>query len=65
MTRTALEAAAILDKEFSISVINARFIKPLDAETIIAAAEKTGKIITIEEHVLAGGFGSAVCELLI
>jgi 1-deoxy-D-xylulose-5-phosphate synthase len=64
MTWTALKAAEILDGEFSLGVINARFIKPLDTEAILMAAEKTGRIITMEEHVLAGGFGSAVCELL-
>lgn len=65
MTWTALKAASILEGEFSIGVINARFIKPLDTETILKAARKTGRIITIEEHVLAGGFGSAICELLV
>ena len=45
-------------------VINARFIKPLDEDCIIEYAKKSGKVITIEEHVLAGGFGSAVLELL-
>ncbi|MFH1897672.1 MAG: 1-deoxy-D-xylulose-5-phosphate synthase [Candidatus Desantisbacteria bacterium] len=64
MTWVAIEAAKRLDGEFSLGVINARFIKPLDTETILRAAEKTGRIITLEEHVLAGGFGSAVCELL-
>jgi 1-deoxy-D-xylulose-5-phosphate synthase len=64
MTWTALKAAEMLDGEFSLGVINARFIKPLDTEAILMAAEKTGRIITMEEHVLAGGFGSAVCELL-
>lgn len=61
---TALEVALRLDGEFSLGVINARFIKPLDTETILRIAEKTGRIITLEEHVLAGGFGSAICELL-
>ncbi|MFH1961943.1 MAG: 1-deoxy-D-xylulose-5-phosphate synthase [bacterium] len=65
MTWTALEAAQRLDGEFSLGVINARFVKPLDTETILKAAEKTDMIITMEEHVLAGGFGSAVCELFV
>ncbi len=65
MTWIALKAAEVLEKEFSLGVINARFVKPLDTETILAAAKKAGRIITLEEHVLAGGFGSAVCELLI
>lgn len=46
------------------TVINARFIKPLDAECILHYCTRTGKVITVEEHVLAGGFGSAVLELL-
>ena len=49
---------------FGVKVINARFIKPLDAELILAAAASTHKLLTIEENVLAGGFGSAVLELL-
>ncbi|NLN38806.1 MAG: 1-deoxy-D-xylulose-5-phosphate synthase [Smithella sp.] len=49
---------------FTARVINARFIKPLDAEMICAAAADTGKILTVEENVLDGGFGSAVLELL-
>ncbi len=46
------------------TVINARFIKPLDEELIINNAEKHQYIVTIEENVVAGGFGSAVLELL-
>ncbi len=45
-------------------VINARFVKPLDAELILASIGKTGKVITVEENRLQGGFGSAVLELL-
>lgn len=61
----ALKAAAELEKKgISASVINARFAKPLDEETILAHAQKTGKLITIEENTLIGGFGSAVLECL-
>jgi len=61
----ALKAADILEKEgVSVAVINARFIKPLDKKLIIDTVAKIGKVITIEEHVLDGGFGSAVLELL-
>ena len=61
----ALKAAAELEKKgISASVINARFAKPLDEETILAHAKKTGKLITIEENTLIGGFGSAVLECL-
>lgn len=52
------------DSGKSISVINARFLKPLDKELIVRAAQTTGKMLTVEENVLAGGFGSAVLELL-
>jgi len=50
--------------DINASVINARFIKPLDHQLIIKYAEKTGNLITIEEHVVDGGFGSAVLECL-
>ncbi len=51
-------------KNISISLINARFIKPLDSEMILDWARKVRNIITVEEHVLDGGFGSAVLEML-
>ncbi len=61
----ALNAKETLEEAgISSAVINARFIKPLDKELILEMAEKTGYIITIEDNVLAGGFGSAVLELL-
>lgn len=60
----SLAAAAKLKTEgASVRVINARFIKPLDADLICAAAADTRKILTVEENVLDGGFGSAVLEL--
>jgi len=65
MVHPALEAAAALDAEgVALSVVNARFVKPLDETLIIALAEKYGILITIEENSLQGGFGSAVLELL-
>jgi 1-deoxy-D-xylulose-5-phosphate synthase len=48
----------------SATVVNARFVKPLDAETILSLAREHRNIITVEEAYLAGGFGSAVVELL-
>ncbi len=61
----ALQAADTLNlKGISAGVINARFVKPLDAELILGAARRTGRIITVEENALQGGFGSAVLELL-
>jgi len=59
----ALEAAALLKEQgISAAVVNARFIKPLDSELILAQAEKTGCLVTVEENALQGGFGSAVLE---
>lgn len=61
----ALEAAdKLADIGISASVINARFVKPLDEAAIIEDVKKTGRLLTIEEHVLQGGFGSAVLEFL-
>jgi len=61
----ALEAAALLkEKGIFASVVNARFVKPLDSELILAQARKTGCLITVEENALQGGFGSAVLELI-
>ena len=61
----ALEASDYLS-EYGISaaVINARYVKPLDRRLILEAAERTYNILTIEENVISGGFGSAVAELL-
>jgi 1-deoxy-D-xylulose-5-phosphate synthase len=60
----AAEAADILYEKYKISVgiINARFIKPLDAETILQPLREGGFIVTVEEGMLAAGFGSAVLE---
>ncbi|KAF0156943.1 MAG: 1-deoxy-D-xylulose-5-phosphate synthase [Syntrophaceae bacterium] len=61
----ALAAARKLANEgIQIKVINARFIKPLDSELLLSTAASIHKILTIEENVLDGGFGSAVLELL-
>jgi len=61
----ALQAAeALAGQGISASVVNARFVKPLDAELILSQARATGRIITVEENALQGGFGSAVLELL-
>ena len=45
-------------------VINIHTIKPLDEELILAAAKETGKVVTVEEHSVIGGLGSAVCDVL-
>jgi len=61
----AIDAAVALSgKGIDAEVINARFVKPLDEELILASIKKTGKIITVEENALQGGFGSAILELL-
>lgn len=61
----ALEAAEGLAKVgVQAAVINPRFIRPLDGELITAWAAKTGKVVTVEDNVKRGGFGSAVLELL-
>jgi len=65
MVYPALEAAAELEKEgLSLAVINARFARPLDEEAIFPYADKGKAVITVEEGVVSGGFGSAVRELL-
>src|SRR5919204_711519 len=61
----ALEAANLLAADgVEATIVNARFAKPLDAERILGLAARVGRILTVEEHVVAGGFGSAVGELL-
>jgi len=52
------------DQGIAATVVNCRFVKPLDAELIGSLAKKIPKIITVEENVLQGGFGSAVLECL-
>ena len=61
----ALQAAEFLKQEgISAGVVNARFVKPLDADLIMSVARSTGCIVTVEENALQGGFGSAILELL-
>ena len=61
----ALEAAEELAKEgISAEVVNICTIKPLDEEIILNSAKKTGKVVTVEEHSVIGGLGSAVCDCL-
>lgn len=59
-----LAAKALGEKGIQVSVINSHTVKPLDSETILAAARAAGAVVTIEEHQAAGGFGSAIAELL-
>ncbi len=61
----ALQAAKILSEAgIQATVVNCRFVKPLDAETIVALARRVPRIITVEENVRQGGFGGAVLECL-
>ena len=60
-----LEAAEKLAADgIDAKVINIHTIKPLDEELIVEAAKETGKVVTIEEHSVIGGLGSAVCDVL-
>ncbi|MBQ2982513.1 MAG: transketolase family protein [Lachnospiraceae bacterium] len=60
-----LEAAKMLEADgISAKVINIHTIKPLDEELVVAAAKETGKVVTVEEHSVIGGLGSAVCDCL-
>lgn len=61
----SLQAAEMLEKDgIHAEVINIHTIKPIDAELITATAKKTGKVVTVEEHSVIGGLGSAVCDVL-
>ncbi len=60
-----LKAAEKLAKDgIDAKIINIHTIKPLDKELVIAAAEECGKVVTVEEHSVIGGLGSAVCDVL-
>ena len=62
---SALEAAEELAADgIDAKIINIHTIKPLDEELIVAAAKETGKVVTVEEHSVIGGLGSAVCDAL-
>jgi 1-deoxy-D-xylulose-5-phosphate synthase len=61
----AVEAASMLEADgLSATVVDCRFVKPLDVELILSLARKIPRIVTVEENVLQGGFGSAVIECL-
>lgn len=60
-----LDCASILEENsIKAEVIHMPVVKPIDEKTIIASAKKTNKVVTIENHSIIGGIGSAVCELL-
>ena len=65
MTANALQAAELLAADgIAAEVVNMRFVKPLDRELLLEAAGHVKLLVTVEENVLAGGFGSAVLECL-
>ncbi|MEY3826539.1 MAG: hypothetical protein RLZZ148_1355, partial [Cyanobacteriota bacterium] len=65
MVQSALQVAQILSEHgITATVVNARFVKPLDLELILPLAQRLGKVVTFEEGCLMGGFGSAVLEAL-
>lgn len=65
MVSNALEAAEKLAADgIDAEVINIHTIKPLDEDIVINSAKKTGKVVTVEEHSVIGGLGSAVCDVL-
>lgn len=62
---SCLEVADKLSEEgIEAKVINIHTIKPLDEDLVVASAKETGKVVTVEEHSIIGGLGSAVCEVL-
>ena len=62
---TSLDAAQDLENEgISCAVVNARFVKPMDREVLISMATHTGRVVTVEENTIVGGFGSGVMEVL-
>jgi transketolase len=66
MVATSLDAAEALEKEgVSARVVNLHTIKPLDKELIVACAQETGAVVTVEEHSILGGLGGAVAEVLV
>ncbi len=65
MVHPALKAATLIEKEgIPCGVVNMRFVKPLDKDLLLQLCRQTPNFITIEEHVLPGGFGSAVMEAM-
>jgi transketolase len=65
LTYEALVAARSLAAEgIEVSVLHVPCVKPLDEEAVLTAARKAGRVVTVEEHQIAGGFGSAVAEFL-
>jgi len=64
VSQAELAAKELAEEGIRVAVVNARWAKPLDEELILRLARSTGRLVTVEDHVIAGGFGSAVLELL-
>ena len=65
MVETAMETALLLESRgVELEVVNGRFAKPLDEDGILALCERHDTVLTLEDHTIRGGFGSAVLELL-
>lgn len=64
VSETLAAAEKLAAEGIDAKVINIHTIKPLDEELIVAAAKETGKVVTVEEHSVIGGLGSAVCDAL-
>ncbi|MEB3357698.1 MAG: 1-deoxy-D-xylulose-5-phosphate synthase [Synechococcales bacterium] len=66
MVYTAMQTAEVLSEHgVEATVINARFVKPLDTELILPLAQRIGRVVTLEEGCIMGGFGSAIAEALL
>jgi transketolase len=66
MVAESLRAAELLEeKGVSVRMVNLHTVKPLDKECLLAAAQETKCVVTVEEHTILGGMGSAVAEVLL
>ncbi|MDQ2715785.1 MAG: 1-deoxy-D-xylulose-5-phosphate synthase [Chloroflexota bacterium] len=64
VAQAELAAAELAEEDIRVAVVNARWAKPLDEDMILRLARKTRRLVTVEDHMVAAGFGSAVLELL-
>lgn len=64
VAQAEIAAKELVEEGIHVSVVNARWAKPLDEEMILRLAKGTHRLVTLEDHVIAGGFGSAVLEML-
>lgn len=64
VAQACIAAQELAQEGIRVAVVNARWAKPLDEELILRLARRVGRLVTVEDHMIAGGFGSAVLELL-